>query len=91
MKANILREISRLGMGPGVKQRGPASKAIRSSARTSDMGAMVEAQDHLDMILEEAGIPLFVLDEMSGKMKRSPAAEKLLELMELLSGRNRRR
>jgi len=51
---------------------------------------MMQAEDHLDMLLEEAGIPMTVLDEMTGKVKRSAAAEELLQLMELLSSRNRR-
>lgn len=90
MNPKILQMIARRGMGPKVPQRLPASRALRARTRTNDLGAMMQAEDHLDMLLEEAGIPMTVLDEMTGKVKRSAAAEELLQLMELLSSRNRR-
>ena len=82
MNPNVLKFLTKFGV-PG-KKHTAFERAILGREKTKSLGGFQMAEDHLDKLLEDAGIPMMVIDEMTGKYKRSAAAEELLELMRLL-------
>lgn len=84
MNPNVLKFLTKFGVP--AKKHAAIERALLGREGTKSLGGFRMAEDHLDDLLEDAGIPMTVLDEMTGKIKRSAAADELLELMRIIGG-----